>query len=153
MNYFRMQLHPDDSGQASKHASESISAGFVGLGFDEDPGDLTKVTPDKAQLSNNEHSYWEILNIQKGDFILVMSHHYPFALVQVEEGYNYIKKPVHELGIWFNHFVRIDKLATRYYSDYITNPANWTKIVAIMTLQKLVKTDTLSYAVIEEMSK
>jgi|JI10StandDraft_1071094.scaffolds.fasta_scaffold1514436_1 hypothetical protein len=151
MNYYRMQLHPDDSKQSSKHASESLSAGFVGLGFREDPGDLTKINPQDVTLSNNENTYWVIKDIQPGDLILIMSHHYPYALVKVAEGYNYIKNPVPELGIWFNHFVRIDREFTKYYSDYITNPNDWQYITTTMTIQPLKNDETISMGVIKEM--
>ncbi|WCL50760.1 hypothetical protein [Leptospira sp. GIMC2001] len=151
MNYYRMQLHPDDSKQSSRYASESISAGFVGLGFVTDPGDLTKIKPQDTILSINENTYWAITDIEPGDFILIMSHHFPYALVKVTEGYNYIKKPVPELGIWFNHFVRVEKKFTKYYSDFITNPKDWQNITTTMTIQKLINIDTISMKVIKEM--
>jgi len=33
MTYWRMQLHPNEPGEALKHSVESLVAGFIGLDF------------------------------------------------------------------------------------------------------------------------
>lgn len=38
-----MQLHPADSKHAIKHTIESLAACYIGLDFDRDIGDLTKI--------------------------------------------------------------------------------------------------------------
>ena len=40
MAYWRMQLHPADPGNSTRHAVESLTAGFIGLGF---RSDLTRL--------------------------------------------------------------------------------------------------------------
>ena len=40
MTYWRMQLHPDDSSRSAQRAAESLSAGFIGLDFALEVGDL-----------------------------------------------------------------------------------------------------------------
>ncbi len=40
MNYWRMQLHPNEPESAAYYASQSIAAGFIGLDFETEVGDL-----------------------------------------------------------------------------------------------------------------
>ena len=53
MNYWRMQLHPNEAESAAYYASESLVAGFIGLDFATDVGDL---------LAEEDHN---ILDTQK----------------------------------------------------------------------------------------
>jgi hypothetical protein len=56
MTSWRMQLHPNFPGESARHASESLSAGFVGLDFREDVGDLERKT--REELDMVEKVYW-----------------------------------------------------------------------------------------------
>lgn len=56
MTYWRMQLHPNQPGEATRHAVESLSAGFIGLDFAEDFGDLT-LLPDASRLPVGHKDY------------------------------------------------------------------------------------------------
>ncbi len=40
MKYWRMQLHPNDAKNAAHYANQSLSAGFIGLDFATEVGDL-----------------------------------------------------------------------------------------------------------------
>lgn len=40
MTYWRMQLHPSEPGEALKHCVESLAAGYIGLDFKDEVGDL-----------------------------------------------------------------------------------------------------------------
>ena len=117
MVYWRMQLHPDNSNLSVKHTTESLSAGFIGLGFGKDePGDLKKVKPTdpSLKLDKNEDRYWQFADdMQIGD----ICHNQPFALTKVTGDYNFIKTTVKEIGVWFNHFRAIDKKYTKYFFD------------------------------------
>ena len=56
MTYWRMQLHPADSRHAIKHSIESLAAGYIGLDFEYDVGDLMKTTQEKLPVY--ERDYW-----------------------------------------------------------------------------------------------
>lgn len=75
MVYWRMQLHPDNSNLSVKHTTESLSAGFIGLGFGKDePGDLKKVKPTdpSLKLDKNEDRYWQFADdMQIGDIVAI----------------------------------------------------------------------------------
>ena len=133
MAYWRMQLHPSDAGSGMRHAVESLSAGFIGLGFTSDPGDLLLVT-DPSTIVQRQRDYLAFAHqMAVGDKVLIIAHHYPIALTTVAGEYNYIRHPVPEIGVWFRHFRRVAEV--KYYCDWVTNAA---------TAQKLVMTDTIS---------
>src|SRR5688572_23109023 len=124
MSYWRMQLHPADSASAMKHAVESVGAGFIGLDFADDPGDLRSVARD--DLPAGQTDYWDFAHrMAVGDRVLIIVHHFPFALVTVSGDYNYIRSPEPELGVWFRHFRRVDPSRTMYYADRVTNVSRW----------------------------
>jgi len=150
MNYWRMQLHPDDGERATYHSTKSISAGFIGLGFAGKVGDL---------LSEAEH---EILETQKdyvqfankmtiGDKVLIIAHHFPVAVVTIAGDYNYIRKTEPELGVWFNHFRRIKEPI--YYSDFKTNSKSWEQYIMTDTISILKDEKSKSYKLIDKMTK
>lgn len=133
MAYWRMQLHPSDAGNGTRHAVESLSAGFIGLGFKSDPGDLMLVT-DPSTIVQSQRDYLAFAQqMAVGDKVLIIAHHYPLALATVVGEYNYIRRPVPEIGVWFRHFRRVTDV--KYYSDWVTN---------VTAAQKLVMTDTIS---------
>lgn len=120
MKYWRMNLHPTDEKLQMKCVTESLAAGFIGLGFDvgADPGDLDKINPDDPRVSPQANkTYWSIQKIEQNDFVAIFAHNEPIALVKVIEEYNYIKKSLPELGIWFNHFRRIERDKINYFAD------------------------------------
>lgn len=146
MTYWRMQLHPADPGNATRHTLESLAAGFVGLDFRGDPGDLTRA--EKGELPSGQKQYWSFAHeMNVGDRVLVFLHHYPFALVSVDGPYNYIKTKAPELGIWFRHFRRIADLG--YYFDEVTNPKDWERLPMTETLTPLRDPDSRSYRLID----
>lgn len=88
----------------------------------------------QQDLPANQRDYWHFAHgMAVGDQVLIIAHHFPFALATVTGEYNYIRTPVPELGVWFRHFRRIDDV--KYYRDWITNAADW---------QRLIMTDTIS---------
>ena len=123
MNYWRMQLHPNDSAKAILHSTRSLGRGYIGLDFtDPSPGDL--MVGDRAAITQSQRNYVCFADtMDVDDLVLVVAHHYPHALVKVKGNYNYIRGPRKELGVWFKHFRRVKVLG--YYADYETNPANW----------------------------
>jgi hypothetical protein len=146
MAYWRMQLHPDD-GTGTRHAAESLAAGFIGLDFSQHRGDMTLIT-NPASLPQGERDYLDFaLRMAVGDKVLVIAHHFPFALATVFGEYNYIRKPVPEIGVWFRHFRRVE--GVKYYGDYITNAADWQRIVMVDTISILNDPNSQSYNLIQ----
>jgi hypothetical protein len=142
-----MQLHPTDSQNAVKHCIESLAAYYIGLDFDENLGDLTKIR--KEKLPENQHDYWAFANTMKiGDIVLIIAHHFPFALVTVASDYNYIKNKAPELGVWFKHFRKVDNI--KYYADYTTNAYSWQNLIMTDTISPLWDKTSSSFKLIEE---
>jgi hypothetical protein len=146
MAFWRMQLHPGDSGNAVKHTTQSLAAGFIGLDFVNTPGDLTDIAASEIDVSQRD--YWDFAHTMAvNDVVLVIAHHYPFALVRVSGEYNYIRTPVNNIGVWFRHFRPVDEV--RYYSDFVTNPAKWERLVMTDTISILHDPTKASYGLIE----
>ena len=129
-----MQLHPNQPKQASSYAAQSLAAGFIGLDFTHDVGDLLRTT--QQALPSEQRDYWAFAHeMRVGHLVLIISHHFPFALARVDGDYNYIREPVPELGVWFRHFRRVTDV--RYYSDFVTNAASWKQIKMTDTISPL----------------
>jgi hypothetical protein len=144
-----MQLHPDDPQHAMKYVVESIAAGFIGLDFGKDPGDLTR-----AQLSDlptGQKDYLQFArDMHAGDKVLVIVHHFPFAIVTVSGEYNYVKEPEPALGVWFRHFRRIDTEKTVYHADNVTNLRSWDQLKMTDTISPLNDKSSKSYRFIQK---
>jgi hypothetical protein len=146
MTYWRMQLHPDDSSDATRRTVESLSAGYVGLDFAADVPDLLTIQRDA--LPANQRNYWAFAHEMKvGDRVLLSVHHFPFALVRISGKYNYIRSKVPELGVWFRHFRSVDEIG--YYGDWIKDARKWKRIPMTATVTPLRKQNTKSYGLIE----
>jgi hypothetical protein len=146
MAYWRMQLHPNESEGAIRHTVESLSAGYIGLDFSTDVGDLLTIPQDA--LPENQRHYWEFAHeMEIGDRVLLFAHHFPFALARVAGAYNYIRAPAPEIGVWFRHFRRVDEV--RYYGDSVTNAQNWEPITMTATITPLREPATASFQLIE----
>ena len=151
MAYWRMQLHPDDSGNSAFHSAESLAAGFIGLDFAGTVGDLE--IENIENIPQHQRDYVAFSSrMKEGDKVLIISHHFPFAVCTVAVaggGYNYIKNPVPELGVWFRHFRRVENV--KYYADHVTNASSWEQIRMTDTISPLVNEGTLSLNLIKEM--
>ena len=147
MTSWRMQLHPNFPGGSTRLSAESLSAGFVGLDFGTDVGDLHRVN--RKDLPKKEKNYWAFAHeMAEGDRVLIFSHHYPLALARVAGPYNYVRNPVPQIGVWFRHFRAVDEI--RYYSDYKKNAANWKPLTMTATLTPLRKNDSASQQLVDE---
>ena len=149
MNYWRMQLHPNEAESAAYYASESLSAGFIGLDFATDVGDLL-ADEDQSILDTQKDYVAFAKEMAKGDKVLVIVHHFPFALVTVDGDYNYIRRTEPELGVWFRHFRRVKDII--YFADYNTNARSWEQYIMTDTISILRDQNSKSYKLIEEMS-
>jgi len=146
MTYWRMQLHPNESGGAIKHTVECLSAGYIGLDFSADVPDLLMVGQDA--LPENQRNYWAFAHeMAVGDRVLLFAHHFPFALTRVSGPYNYIRSAAPEIGVWFRHFRSIDDVD--YYGDFVTNARLWEPITMTATITPLRDTASASYQLIE----
>jgi hypothetical protein len=148
MQYWRMQLHPGMPENATRFAVESIAAGFIGLDFLVDPGDLRLA--ERSALPAGQRDYYDFAHkMAIGDRVLVIVHHFPFALVTVNGEYNYIRCTEPEIGVWFKHFRRIDRQRTSYYADRKTNVREWEQLRMTDTISILKDPDGKSYRLIE----
>ena len=149
MNYWRMQLHPDDGARAAYYASQSIAAGFIGLGFATKVGDL--LSGAKHDILDTQKKYTQFANkMEIGDKVLIIAHHFPFAVVTVDGEYNYIRKIEPELGVWFKHFRRIKDPI--FFSDFKTNSKAWEQYVMTDTISILNDKKSKSYKLIDKMT-
>ena len=149
MPYWRMQLHPADPRSSMKHSVNSVAAGFIGLDFAEDAGDLRHV--DRATLPPGQTDYWDFANrLAIGDRVLVIVHHFPFALVTVSGEYNYMRATEPELGVWFRHFRRIDVEATQFFADRVTNARAWDQYRMTDTIAPLLDPTGQSFRLIAD---
>lgn len=147
MNYWRMQLHPNKPETSAKHAIESLSAGFIGLDFEGDYGDLT-LTQDTKAWKRGEKDYLRFArDVAVGDRVLIIAHHFPLATAVVAGGYNYIKHPEPEIGVWFRHFRRVKDV--KYYADEKTNAGAWRQVRMTDTISILKDKSSKSYRLIE----
>lgn len=150
MNYWRMQLHPNDSSNAAAYAGQSLAANFIGLDFITDVGDL--LMDENQNIVSTQKDYRSFAkDMKEGDKVLIIAHHYPFAVATIDGDYNYIRKSVPEIGVWFKHFRRVRDVI--YYSDYITNVQKWEKIIMTDTISILRTKTSKSYKLIEKMTK
>jgi len=147
MAYWRMQLHPNDAEEAVRHSVESLVAGYIGLDFSVDVGDLFSTTKD--QLPDHQKDYWAFAHdMAEDDAVLIIVHHFPFALATVDGDYNYIRVPSPEIGVWFRHFRHVKDV--RYYGDFVTNAHEWEHITMTDTISPLNDPSSKSYRLIEE---
>lgn len=152
IQYWRMQLHPDNSTFSSFYAHTSIAKGFIGLDFkkESNAGDLLTLQNDDS-LGYQKTYLPFAKDIKIGDIVLVVAHHNPIAVVKVTSNYNYIREVIPELGIWFRHFRQIDKDNIIYYSDFETNKNKYQSITMTNTISRLRNEDTQSMQLIQEM--
>jgi hypothetical protein len=144
--YWRMQLHPSSPQQASFYAMQSLAAGFIGLDFERDTGDLFRTT--QQALPQQQRDYWAFAHdMCIGDKVLIICHHFPFALVTVAGDYNYVRVTVPEIGVWFRHFRRVDEV--RLYADHVTNAASWKQLRMTDTISPLHDPNKPSHRLIE----
>jgi hypothetical protein len=142
-----MQLHPANPEEAVRHCVESLAAGYIGLDFGEDVGDL--MSTNQSALPENQRDYWAFAHeMAIGDTVLIIAHHFPFALVTIDGEYNFIRSTAPELGVWFRHFRKVRDV--RYYADMVTNAQLWERITMTDTISPLRDPTSLSYRLIEE---
>jgi hypothetical protein len=142
-----MQIHPASPHEAVKHTIESLAAGYIGLDFAQDVGDLHTV--EQSSLPANQRNYWGFAHeMIEGDLVLILAHHFPFALAEVSGPYNYIRFNAPEIGVWFRHFRKVNKI--RYYADFKTDVRAWEQTTMTATITPLRDPDSASYQLIKE---
>jgi hypothetical protein len=147
MAYWRMQMHPEQPGESIKHCIHSFAAGYIGLDFAAEVGDLISTTKDR--LPTNQKDYWAFAhNMQIGDRVLVIAHHFPFALATVAGDYSYIRSVAPEIGVWFRHFRKVKDV--HYYADLKTNVQKWDQLRMTDTISPLHDQGSKSYLLIED---
>jgi hypothetical protein len=147
MAYWRMQLHPAEPGESIKHCIESLAAGYIGLDFSTEVGDLMEAKKDS--LPERQKDYWAFArDMNIGDRVLIIAHHFPFALVTVAGEYNYIRRFAPEIGVWFRHFRQVKDV--HYYADTKTDVRKWEQLKMTDTISPLHNQSSQSYRLIEE---
>ena len=145
--YWRMQLHPSEAELSVKHAITSLAAGYIGLDFGKDLGDLHLLK--REELPDGQRDYWDFAHVMKqGDLVLVVAHHFPFALAKVAGPYSYISHALPHIGVWFRHFRAVRDIS--YYGDWITNAHKWRPLKMTDTISPLHDTTSQSYMLIDE---
>jgi hypothetical protein len=141
-----MQLHPGQAELAFRHTVQSVCAGFIGLDFEEDVGDLLRIR--QEELAKSDRDYWLFAHeMALGDRVLVIAHHFPAVLVTVAGEYNYVRTPAPQLGVWFRHFRAISD--PRFFADRVTNAAAWEQYRMTDTISRLVDPNSKSYQLID----
>ncbi len=147
MTYWRMQLHPAEPGEAVQHCVRSLAAGYIGLDFGTDVGDLMQTT--QGRLPENQKDYWAFAHeMAVGDKVLVIAHHFPFALTTVAGDYNYIRSLATEIGVWFRHFRKVKDV--HYYADLRTDVRKWDQLTMTDTISPLRDPSSQSHQLIED---
>jgi hypothetical protein len=147
-----MQLHPNDAKNSAYYASQSLSAGFIGLDFETEVGDLLAVEHQNVLTTQRDYMAFA-KEMQIGDKVLIIVHHFPFAVVTVSGEYNYIRKIDPALGVWFRHFRKINKDEIILFSDYNTNARAWDQVIMTDAISILNDPISKSYKLIQEMTK
>lgn len=147
MAYWRMQLHPNDRERAMMHTVQSLGAGFIGLAYGKDPGDLTVLPSAPLPEGVTAFDVGFATRMEVGDRVLIIVHNFPFALATVDGDYNYVRVPHPELRIWCNRFRRVRDV--KYYADRVKKPKNWKEINTYAAVQWLTSDDSVSYDLIE----
>lgn len=140
-----MQLHPGRASESARYAATCVARGFIGLDFRADVGDLR--TGDNAIISGQKDYKLFFSEMRVGDLVLIQSHHYPFALVEVASDYLYLSNAPETLGVWFRHLRAIS--APRFYADWVTNPKSWERIPMTDTIAPLRDPTGSTYRLIE----
>ena len=148
MNYWRMQLHLNEPENSAFYASQSIAAGFIGLDFATEVGDL--LAEEHQNILTSQMDYLAFAReMQIGDKVLIIVHHFPLAVVTVDGDYNYVRRTEPELGVWFRHFRRVKDVI--YFADYFTNAKAWEQYTMTDAISILRDPESKSYRLIEEM--
>jgi len=147
--YWRMQLHPDDSKNAVNYSTQCLSRGYIGLDFRHAVGDLTK-PKNIDKIPDGQEDYMNFAKPMKvGDFVLVVAHHFPLALVNVTGDYEHITEQEMNLkGIWCMHIREIELIS--YYADWKKDAHAWNKISMYDTISKLNDDERKTYRLIGE---
>ncbi|MDA8621995.1 hypothetical protein N9L48_05035 [Psychrosphaera sp.] len=150
MQYWRMQLHPDDAKNSAFYSQQSLAAGLIGLDFATEVGDLL-ASEHKHILSSQKDYLYFAKDMKVGDKVLIISHHYPVAVVTVSGEYNYIRRTEPEIGVWFRHFRRVQDI--KYFADHVTNAKSWEQYIMTDTISILKDKNSKSYKLIDAMVK
>jgi hypothetical protein len=146
MAYWRMQLHPAEPSESVKGCVESLAAGYIGVDFTTDVGDLMRLDP--STLKPGERDYFLFAHeMAVGDKVLIIAHQFPFALATVDGDYNYILHPSKNIG-WFRHSRAVRDVA--YYSDWETNPKAWVKTTMTDAISPLRDPASISHRLIDD---
>jgi hypothetical protein len=144
-----MQLHPDDSQNATRHTVEALGRGLIGLDFANDLGDMRRIDP--AAVKATERDFLDFASaMNAGDQVLVIVHNRPFALATVTSDYGYTTSPREFLGVWFRHYRRVDLPTIRYYFDKVVAVKEWEVITMTDAFAPLNEPGSRSYQLIED---
>jgi len=146
MTYWRMQINSEEPRNAVRDTITALAAGYIGIDVPDDVRELATALP--AALSPAQRQALAFAQeMAVGDCVLVFTHHFPFALVRVAGGYNYVCSPVPEHGILFRHFRAVDEV--RYYADLAPNAREWESILVTEQMAPLKDPNSMSYQLIE----
>lgn len=146
MGYWRMQIHSDKPRNAVRDTITTLAAGYIGVDVPDDVRDLEAAQPQALSAGQREAlAFAQDMCI--GDRVLVFTHNFPFALVRISGGYNYVCCPVPERGILFRHFRAVDD--ARYYADLAPNAREWESILVTDRMAQLSDPNSMSFQLVE----
>lgn len=141
-----MQLHPDEPRNVVRNTIATLATGYIGIDVPGEVRDLATAHPMALSARQREAAAFT-QEMAVGDRVLVFAHHFPFALVRIAGGYNYVCSPVPAHGILFRHFRAVDDV--RYYTDFAPNAREWESILVTERMAPLNDPNAMSYLLIE----
>ena len=98
MTDWRMRLHPRDPALAAQSAYRSLAAGFMGLDFSTDAGDLRRTQ--QSQLPHGQRDGCAVAHAMATDArVLSIAPPFPLALALVGGDDNSMRRPEPEVGV------------------------------------------------------
>jgi len=125
MNYYHMQMHPDNlNGYGKEEILSLLKLGYIGIDIDSDYATTLGVNDkpftewgSQLQIYDETHNSWDkqissFLNLKKNDIVLVRHGEKFIALVKIIGNYQFQEIE----NIWFRHMYPIEILST--YHDF-----------------------------------
>jgi len=125
MNYYHMQMHPDNlNGYSKEEILSLLKLGYIGIDIDSDYAATLGVNDKpftewgvQLQIYDKTHSSWDkqissFLKLRNNDIVLVRHGEKFIALVKIVDNYQFQEMK----NIWFRHMYPIEILST--YHDF-----------------------------------
>ena len=159
MNFWHMQLHPDEQLKAIEYAKWGLEKEVIGFDLNKilTPEDLYKkpfnewskddINRFKEKNKEQAQTFENFIKIKKGDIVLVRGGETPVALTRVESDYIFEKNT--DDRVWFRHRYNVKILG--WYDEWIKkDPNNKFNPPVRGTLNKLINENTPTFKAIRK---